>query len=99
MSKFLVFIFCLIAFVTPSQELASSVIVIENEVVYSIALPDWAYSCDEILVYSKPDLNSKIVKYLPANSKIRIRYGSKDNNFANIGIMEWVKTTNLCEAK
>ena len=93
--KILLFVFCLIFFAEPSAIPVKPDIRIYQEVVLSINLPDWASSCDEIPVYSN-SLDEPI-RYLEQGEKVRIRYGSKDNNYANIGIGEWVKTTDLCE--
>jgi len=68
---------------------------IEQESVFSISLPDWATTCDITPVYSKPDGKTPIY-YIDGMEPVRIRYGSKDNNYAAIGVSEWVKTTDLC---
>lgn len=99
MKQIFTFILCLVAFVTPqpSAKLSPN-IVIENEaIIATIALPDWAMACEEIPVYSRSSTSSEILYYAPKGTKFRIRSGNNNNNFAMIAVVEWVKTTDLCE--
>ena len=96
MYKIFAFLFCFLFFAESSIPLKPDIRVYQ-EIVFSINLPDWAISCDEIPVYSNSF--DEPIYYLDQGKKVRIRYGSKNNNYANIGIGEWVKTTDLCEVE
>lgn len=94
-------IICLIAFVTPigEREPVSAEISVVGDVIFGISLPDWAVTCSEAPVYSYPDGSAEIIGTLPGGELVRIREGSKNNEFAMIAIGEWVKTVDLCKAK
>lgn len=101
MKQIFTFLICLTAFVTPrfsTPPLSPHILVEQEAVVMTVALPDWGKACTKIPVYSKPDPNSSILRYADAGETLRIRSGNKDNTFAMVAVVEWVRTTDLCKA-
>jgi len=97
-NKLITFLYCIIFLLEPhSGPRISPVMEIENEVIYSVRLPDWAITCTRTTVYAKPDQDSKILYQLPQGKRVRIREGSRNNAFAMINLVEWVRTVDLCK--
>lgn len=95
MKHYIITTMMFIAFITPNNHPLSANINIENNAIMSVRLPDWAYTCNETAVYNRP--GGDVLRSIDKGERLRIRYGSKDNNYAAIGIAEWVKTSELCK--